>query len=395
MLRVCHLASGLLEWGGIARMLLDFFSQPHSDHFRHYLITTSSSDEFAHWVKTQQIGWFQSNRGKYNPARLWDIPTYLTDKDIQVLHSYNAHGNAWALSASIAMKRPPRLVASEHGAGWFIQPPLRWFDRWAKQRARLVIVNSRAAAMLLQQAYALPASKIRLVYNGVRAPQRLPTVEARQRLGLPLDAEVVGSIGRLDTPKDYWTLIDAARLVIPRRKNVHFVIIGEGPQEAFLKRQAQQAGIADRFHWAGSRDDARDLISGFDLFVSTSFREAFGNVLVEAALQEKAVIATAVDGIPEAVQDGVSGVLLAPTMPVRPIRAKRASPMPAQVVREGRLQPPRSLDPHLLAETIIELLDDPEKRAWMGMQSRQRAERLFNIQRYVADLEQVYLETAV
>lgn len=394
MLRVCHLASGLLEWGGIARMLLDFFSQPHSGRFRHYLITTSSSDEFAHWVKTQQIGWFQSNRVKFHPARLWDLPTYLTEKDVQVLHSYNAHGNAWALAASIGMKHPPRLVASEHGAAWFIRPPLRWLDRWAKKRARLVIVNSRAAATLLEQVYGVPAGKIRLVYNGVCAPQRLLAAEARRRLGIPLDAEVVGSVGRLDTPKDYWTLIDAARLVVPRRKKVHFVVIGEGPQEAFLKHQAQQAGIVNRFHWAGSRDDARDLIAGFDLFVSTSFREAFGNVLVEAALQEKAVIATAVDGIPEAVQDGVSGILLAPTLPVRPIHAKRASPIPARVVREGRLQPPRSLDPQLLADTIIGLLDDPEKRAWMGAQSCQRAERLFNIRRYVADLEKIYLEAS-
>lgn len=392
-MNVCHIGCGLYGWGGIARMLFDFFNHPQYTPFIPHLVTTSSSENFKRWARSAGIKWFEPNRDQFIFKRVWEITNYIMQNNIQIIHSYNAEAGIWALFSDFLIKKPPILIAHEHGSVWYLGSSLRWLDFVAKQRSKYIIANSMASVFLLQKYYNLSPQKIKLVYNFVTVTKKYSRDEARQRLGLTPDAEVVGSVGRLDTPKDYWTLIDAARLVIPRRKNVHFVLVGGGHQEMFLRGLIQKYGLAGRFHLLGSRDDAPELIAGFDLFVSTSFREPFGNVLIEAALQEKAVIAPAVDGIPEAVEDGISGVLLQPSLRVRKVHINGASPIPKWVVRGGSLCSPRSLDPNLLAETIIQLLGDPDKRNWMGLQGRARAEKLFNIHRYISDLEKIYLES--
>jgi len=392
MLHVAHLASGLKGWGGIQRMLFDFFLHTHSSDLHHYLISTSISSDLEKWLEQENIAWFRPSRFKYHPARLLDIVEYLRSRDIKIIHSYSAYSNIWAYVAMQLIKSPPVLLTGEHGSIWFIPPPLRWMDCFVQRRAQLVIANSKAAAFMLQSYYRIPSDRIRVVYNAVLQPRLISNKEARQRLGVPDDCEIIGSVGRLDTPKDYWTLIDAAKIVLKYKPTAHFVVIGDGPQYSFLAHLVQESGIADRFHLLGMRDDARDLIAAFDLFVSTSFREPFGNVLLEAAFANKAVIAPAVDGIPEVVESNQTGILLSPTLPVRPVAVPGSSPMPKFVVRDGKLQPPRSLDPQLLAETIVDLLDDPERRKWMGENGRRRAEAFFTMARYVDELERIYLE---
>ncbi|GAP09594.1 glycosyltransferase [Bellilinea caldifistulae] len=392
-MNVCHIGCGFHGWGGIARMVMDFFNHPQNAPFVYHLVTTSSSENFKRWAKNAGTKWFEPERDQFILSRVRNISNYIKQNNIQIIHSYNAEAGIWALFSELLIKKPLLLIAHEHGSMWYLRPNLRWLDFIAKKRSKYIIANSRASVFLLQKLYNLPPQKIKLVYNFITVTKKYSREEARQRLGLTAEAEVVGSVGRLDTPKDYWTLIDAARLVIPHRKKVNFVLIGGGPQEMFLKGLIQDYGLTEQFHLLGSRDDAPELIAGFDLFVSTSFRESFGNVLIEAALQEKAVIAPAVDGIPEAVEDGVTGVLLQPSLRARRVRVKGATPMPKWVVLESSLHSPRSLDPKLLAETIIQLLDDPDKRNWMGVQGRARAEKVFNIHRYISDLEKIYLES--
>jgi glycosyltransferase involved in cell wall biosynthesis len=216
--------------------------------------------------------------------------------------------------------------------------------------------------------------------------------EARMKLHIPQHVKVVGSVGRLDTPKDYWTLVDAAALVLKKESNVMFVVIGGGPQEAFLLNLVDQNGLSDRFYLTGWRTDARELIAAFDLSVSTSMHEAFGNTLVEAALLRKAVIASSIDGIPEAVINNETGVLLTPTCPFRELSVEGASQVPRKVVIHGKLQSPRSLSPQELAEKIVELLNLPDQLEEMGERGRERAEKQFSIKKYVTDLEMVYMD---
>jgi glycosyltransferase involved in cell wall biosynthesis len=132
----------------------------------------------------------------------------------------------------------------------------------------------------------------------------------RQELGLPEEAIVVGTIGRLTQQKGYSILIEAAALVLQEMPSVHFVIIGEGELEDTLMTLAKQLGVADAVHFTGPRSDIEELLAAMDLFVSSSLWEGLPTVILEGMAAQVPVVATDVSGTRELVQDGVTGILV-------------------------------------------------------------------------------------
>ncbi len=390
MMHICHFST-LTSIGGIERLLIDFLYHPtHHGSFFYHLVTTSSDPELIKQLP-KSIGWYQPQaRFRYNPQKLFEISQYLRRHHIKLIHSYNAYANAWAGLALLRSHLPH--ICHEHGSIWSIGGIIRWLDQFSQQRASLVLANSHASALMLQKRYGLAKSKIRVIYNGVRELEPLSKDDARRRLGLPTDIKVVGSVGRLNTPKDFWTFIDTAKLIAEKRKDVLFVIVGGGPQETFLKNLIKNYGLEKQFVMTGKTLGASDWIAAFDLFISTSIYESFGNVLVEAAYLQKPVIAPATNGCAEIVVNEETGILLKPTRPIRKVNVPGASAYPKWVVQEGKFVKPRSLDPEILAETVISLLDDPKKCETMGKRARERARELFSLERYIRDIEDVYLD---
>lgn len=390
-LTVCHFAT-LTRWGGVERMLVDLLLYAKQEQVRHVLVTTSSDPEIVAVAQKAGILWHQpKGRFRYDPGKFTQMAQWLKTQNVQVIHAYNAFANAWANLTTI-LARSPVLLTGEHGTIWNIQPPLAWLDRWAHQRARLVIANSQASARLLELKYSISAGKIRVIRNAVADIPPVNVQQVRARWGVEPGTLVVGSVGRLDTVKDYATFVEAAAIVLKARQDVAFVLVGGGPLESELYSHVAALGIQGRFLMTGWRTDARVLMQGFDVFVSTSLREPFGNVLIEAALCEKPVIAPAIDGVPEAVIHGQTGVLLRPTRTPRQYQSPGAAPLPKHVLIEGELQPPKALDPETLAQTILNLLDNPQLRLYYGQQAKERARFLFSMDRYAYELEQIYLE---
>jgi len=390
---VCHVST-LTRWGGVERMLVDFLKHASDDRLRHVVLSTSSIPEIRAAIRELGVPFFQPERRfHYDPTAFVQMARWLREYEVRVIHSYNAFANAWANIAT-SLVSTPLFLTGEHGTIWNIAPPIAWLDRWAHRRANLVIANSQATVKMLELRYGISTDKIRVVYNAVPDIPQVDTQRVRAQLEIPREALVVGSVGRLDTPKDYKTFIDAAAIVIEARRDVVFVLVGGGPLEDELRGYITDLGIQDRFLMTGWRADARELMQCFDVFVSTSIRETFGNVLIEAALCEKPVIAPAIVGIPEAVVHKQTGILLYPTEPLRQYRSPGAAAAPQWVLIDGKLQPPRALAPDVLAATILDLLSDPGLRVHYGRQAQDRAQRLFSIERYVRELEDIYLEAA-
>lgn len=372
-------------------MLVDLLLNSSQGSIKHTLLTTSSDPEIVEVVRKAGVLCYQPTGSfRYAPDKFLQMTRWLHARHIQVVHSYNAFANSWANLTTI-WAGIPVFLTGEHGTIWNVRPPIAWLDRWAHQRARLVIANSQASVEMLALRYRIPRSKIRIVYNAVADIPPVDAAQVRAQWGLDDKMLVVGSVGRLDTPKDYGTLIDAAAVVLKARQDIVFVLVGGGPLEDELRAYISELGIQDRFLMTGWRPDARALMQGFDVFVSTSIRETFGNVLVEAALCEKPVIAPAIDGIPEAVLHEHGGFLLRPTKPIRHYLSPEATAPPKQVFIDSELQLPRALDPAVLAQVILDMLANPELRLHYGQQAKDRATRLFSIDRYVRELEDIYL----
>lgn len=380
----------MTRWGGVERMLVDLLGHSRPDSpISHYLLATSSVPEVIRPVQTAGIPYFQPNRRwHYSPHVLGQMVGWLRHQKITIVHSYNAFANSWGwLVARLA--GVPRFIAGEHGTVWSAKPPIAWLDRLAQHSADLVIANSQATAIALQQHYGLPAAKIRVVQNGVAdlPPAGDKVLRHQFQLG---NQFIVGSIGRLDSPKHFTTFLETAALLAASDPEIHFVLIGGGPQEAQLRQQATQGNLSQRLTFTGWREDARQLLHDFDLFVSTSLYEPFGNSLVEAALAGKAAIAPAVGGIPEVVIHNQTGLLLTPTRPLAPGRSNPSQPLPKQVIVNGQLSPPMALEPAELAQAIRQLKANPTLRQEMGRSGRERAHRLFSIDHYAQQLEALY-----
>lgn len=394
MLNACHFAT-LTNWGGVERMLLDLFLYSKQDRVRHTLFTTSSKPELVALAQQAGVYWFQpEGRFRYDPRKFLQLAQQMSSQQIQVVHSYDAYANSWAGITSLIAKTPVFLTG-EHGTVWNVQPPIDWLNGWAHRRARLVVANSQASARFVELRYRVPASCIRVVYNAVSPIPLVSAQEIRAQLGIDQDVLIVGSVGRLNTAKGYATFIETAAQVLRARQDVVFILVGGGPLENELRAYVTELGLQDRFRMTGWRADARRWIQGFDIFVSTSVHESFGNAMVEAALCAIPVIAPSIDGVPEVVVHEQTGILLCPTQPIKFQRIpKKAGKLPQYVLMEGHLTSPRSLNPEILATTILNLLADYELRVHYGKQARKRAKCLYSIERYAEELENIYLEVA-
>jgi glycosyltransferase involved in cell wall biosynthesis len=145
-------------------------------------------------------------------------------------------------------------------------------------------------------------------------------------------------------------------------------------------------------HFPGFLKDAPNQMGALDLLVHPSIRESFGNVLIEAGLAGLAVVASNVDGCAEVVVDGETGILVECNKPVRYVKALGASPLPSLVVDGSSrfLRSPLGPDPNELAKNLIYLIENSDVRKQMGRNAAERMRKLFNLDRYVKNLERAY-----
>lgn len=169
-----------------------------------------------------------------------------------------------------------------------------WLDRltgrlevMAARRASVVIANSESGRKDLVRR-GLPPQRIAVIPNGVDTdvfrPDPIARARIRAELGLGTTERIVGIVGRIDPVKDHATFLDAAALVRSERRDVRFVVVGDGPQRlvADLRGRAESLGIGNLTSWLGPRDDIPAVMNSLDVLVSSSVSEGMPNVLVEA-----------------------------------------------------------------------------------------------------------------
>ncbi|MBN1589731.1 MAG: glycosyltransferase, partial [Pirellulales bacterium] len=157
----------------------------------------------------------------------------------------------------------------------------------------------------------LSSERIEVIPNGVEPlpPSPITRQALLAELHLPDDARLIGLIGRLWPQKRVKDAIWAADLLKVIRKDVHLLIIGDGPQRSRLWRYRDQVEIRGQVHFLGERDDVARLVPHFDLLWSTSGYEGQSNAIMEAMSAGVPVVATDIPGTRDLVVDGQTGYL--------------------------------------------------------------------------------------
>ena len=180
-------------------------------------------------------------------------------------------------------------------------------------------------------------------------PRPRPEPGLRAALGLPAHTPLAGFVGRLSPEKGPDVFVRAMQLLLGRRPDAQAVVVGDGPMRAGLARLAAELGVAARLHFLGVREDMPALYPELDLLVSSSHAEAMPLAVMEGMASGLPVVATRVGGVPELVEQGSTGWLVAPG------------------------------DFNDIAGHCAALLADPGLRSRMGQQARARAVRRLDL----------------
>jgi glycosyltransferase involved in cell wall biosynthesis len=189
-------------------------------------------------------------------------------------------------------------------------------DRIIIRFADIVVAVSRSQAMRLRNSW-VPQRKIRVVENAVTIRRRNDVdretiIDVRQELELPRNTRILLAAGRLSPEKGFEDLLEAVDHVVSQVPETHLLLAGSGPMDAELRKSAANRPCAANIHFLGFRKDMRNLFCQADVFVLSSLSEGLPNVVLEAMALGVPVAATRVGGLPEIIEDGVTGLLVPP-----------------------------------------------------------------------------------
>ena len=286
-----------------------------------------------------------------NPAEdyrcLHELEEKLGDAHFDLVHTHSAKAGALGRIAA-RRARVPAVVHTFHGFPFhnFQSWPLRMTyveveKRLGRITDQFLAVGGAVAAQAISLKIASP-ERIRTIASAIDinvAPvSQGGRIEARRLMGLPMDAPVVGTVGRLAPQKAPQDMVAAVEAI--GRAGVYCVWIGSGPLLRDTADLIQRKGLAERFLLLGERNDVAALLPGFDVFALASRYEGIPCSLVEAITCGIPVVATAVNAVPEVVVPGRTGMLVPPG------------------------------EPKLLARAIAFLLDHPEQGERMADAAR-------------------------
>lgn len=211
------------------------------------------------------------------------------------------------------------------------------------------------------------SNKVQTIYNGIDLSKfdqiAQDPISVKKELGITNERFVVGIIGVFDKCKGHIYLFQAIeRLISEGITNIVCLVVGNGRERDELKGFVINKKLQDYFKFLGYRKDIPRLMKAIDVVVMPSIQESFPRVPLEAMAMKVPVIATTVGGLPEAVEDGKTGLLV----------------QPANV--------------DSLSEAIKYLIKNPEIREKMGKAGRKRVENYFGIERNVRKTEELYLQ---
>lgn len=315
-------------------------------------------------VETFGIGLPEEREGL---ARLGE---WLRARRVRVFHAHA--GNLWeGHDGSVPAARAagvPVVVRTEHlpdltDAPWFEDAPWEHadYEREIELIDRIVCVSEATRASFVRRD--VPARKFRVVRNGIEPrPASSSRVRVLEGLGLPPQARVVLTVGKLTVRKGYRTLVEALPTVAEREPEAYFAWVGEGALKDELRGRVRELGLQERVRLVGYREDVPDLMAASDLFVLPSLAEALPLVVLEAMAAGLPVVGTRVCGTSEAVRDGDTGRLVA------------------------------AGDADALAAAVIETLGSPRLAARWGAAGQKLAEREFGAARMARETADIYEE---
>lgn len=223
-----------------------------------------------------------------------------------IVNCHSGRDTQLAGMAARSLRRRPRIVRTRH-----LALPITSRFTYSVLPDHVVTVSRYVENYLVSAG--VPCERVSTVqtgidferYNNAKAGRTL-----REELGLSPDAPLIGTVAILRNKKGHQDILDAVPAVLCQFPDAHFVFAGDGPQWEKLQKRIAAEGLGDRVHMLGLRRDVTHILASLDIFVLPTHQEALGTAFIEAGAMGLPVVATAVDGVPEVIIDGQTGLLV-------------------------------------------------------------------------------------
>ncbi|NOZ64382.1 MAG: glycosyltransferase [Caldiserica bacterium] len=358
-IRILHLVS-TLDIGGVQKQIVEVVKRLEGESFANY-VGSFSSGRVEEFLRKANIPVMLFRRDfRFDPFLPLRIAAYLKKEKIDILHTYLFTANTWGRLGGI-IARTPVLVASERNA----IPWKNFFhillDSVLSFPTSRIIACSYAVKDLNQKKGFIKGEKIKVIYNGIDTEKFIPgdKKKMRQKLNLPQQAFIVGSVGRLHWCKGFSYLLRAVSLLQNAYPNLYLMIVGEGEEHNNLEKLATRLNLRKRIIFTGEVEETLPFIQSWDVGVFPSLYEGFGISIAEAMACGIPVIASRTGGIPEVI--GAAGIIV------------------------------ERKHPRQLAKAIEQVINSPSLRATLGKEGRERIKNHFSLSRTVNEWANLYL----
>jgi len=278
-----------------------------------------------------------------------------------VIHSHRYKENLLAFLAC-RFRKGIRLVSTQHGLPEvyakqprFVQKSICHANFFLISKLFTTVAVSEDISKALVNCYGFRRDRIEVIHNGIELPQ---SPGPKENTG----SFVIGSSGRLFPVKDYSLMVDIANAVVSENhEDFRFELAGEGPERPSLEDKSVRYGVKDHFNFKGHIDDMDSFYDGLDAYINTSIHEGIPMTILEAMGHGLPIIAPAVGGIVEIIEDGKEGFLI------------------------------KSRNPRDFAEKCLLLKKDLALREKMSRDAREKAEKFFTAEIMAKKYCQLYL----
>ncbi|MDR1382409.1 MAG: glycosyltransferase family 4 protein [Planctomycetaceae bacterium] len=331
-------------------------------HFLIFSLLNCPPDRFP--VVPLVLGQKYGNKKSSLPKRFQALVRFICENDIDLIHAFTPYDELLAACASYFARKKIGIVGHRRNIGYALTCKLRMMSRAARWFGGIqYIANSQAAADAADEKEKISRQLFTIIPNPISETRRqegFANPILRKEFGVAADVFLIGCVATIRSIKGHETLLHAAKTVLQKHPNTHFLCVGEQPDAdyfAMLKRLAEALGITQHLTWYGSVDNPYRLLPTFDLAVLPSYSESFSNSILEYAASGLPIIASDVGGMREIINDNQTGCLVS------------------------------SKEPEQLAEKILLLLNSPILRRELKTQTKQFAEKEFAensvLQKYV------------
>ena len=231
-------------------------------------------------------------------------------KPFDIIHCHDSHAHSAAVVAAAHYGvKSPIIISRRVDFPVSSNPLSRW--KYNHPSIRRIICVSKTISDITAPAIK-DVSKLAVVHSGIdlhKYDQHSGARKLISELGLNEKTKIVGNLSALADHKDYPTFIRTAARVIAIDPSVHFIIAGKGKEEKRIAKMINDLKLHANVHMLGFREDIVEVMQSLDIFLITSVTEGLGTIVLEAFAAGVPVVATRAGGIPEMVEDGVTGLL--------------------------------------------------------------------------------------